>query len=143
MYKHILMPTDGSELSKEAVRQGVQLAKENGAKVTFLNVVMPFHTVAGKAEALSDTRPEYEKHARQHAERILGECEQAARTAGVTSEGLHRVSEHPYEEIVKAAQEADLIVMASHGRRGVKGLLLGSETHKTITHGRTPVLVIR
>jgi nucleotide-binding universal stress UspA family protein len=143
MYRHILLPTDGSELSKEAVRHGVQLARENGAKITFLNVVMPFHVVATTSDSLSDTRPEYEKHARQHAERLLGECQRAAKQAGVPSEGAYMVNEHPYEEIVKAAQDADLIVMASHGRKGVKGLLLGSETHKTITHGHTPVLVIR
>jgi nucleotide-binding universal stress UspA family protein len=143
MYKHILMPTDGSELSKAAVRQGVQLAKEGGAKVTFLNVVTPFHVFAANTEMVSDTRKEYEKHSRQHAERILAECEQVARGAGVSSDGRFAVNEHPYEEIVKAGEEADLIVMASHGRKGVKGLLLGSETHKTITHGHTPVLVVR
>ena len=143
MYQRILLPTDGSELAQEAVRQGLHLAKEQGAKVTFLNVVMPFHVFAASSQAATDTRPEYEKHARQHAERLLGECQRAARDAGVPSEGLFMVNEHPYQEIVKAAQEADLIVMASHRRKGVKGLLLGSETHKTITHGKTPVLVVR
>ena len=143
MYKHILMPTDGSQLSKEAVRQGLQLARENGAKVTFLNVVMPFRVVAAATGILPETRMEYEKNARTHAERILGECARAAQGAGVAYEGLFAVSEHPYQEIVKAAEGADLIVMASHGRKGVKGLLLGSETQKTIAHGHTPVLVIR
>jgi len=143
MYKHILMPTDGSELSKAALREGLKLAKENGAKVVFLNVGTPFHVFAADSEALTDTRPEYEKHALKHGERILGECEQAARNAGVTSAGRFVFGEHPYEEIVRAGAEADLIVMASHGRKGVKGLLLGSVTHKTITHGETPVLVIR
>ena len=143
MYRHILLPTDGSQLSQEAVRQGVRLAKEHGAKVTFLNVVTPFHVLAAHADTAADTRREYEKHARQHAERLLGECQRAAQDADVPSEGVFAVSEHPYEEIVKAARDADLIVMASHRRKGVKGLLLGSQTHKTITHGATPVLVVR
>ena len=96
MYKHIVMPIDGSELSKAAVRQGVQLAKENGAKVTFLNVGAPFHVVAANAAALTDTPSDYEKHSRQRAQRILRECETAARNAGVTSEGVFAVNEHPY-----------------------------------------------
>ena len=143
MYKHILVPTDGSELSQSAVRHGVALAKENGAKVTFINVVMPFHVIAADSEMLSDTRSQYEKHARQRAERVLAECAQAARSAGVRSEGRFTINERPYEDIVKAAEDADLVVMASHARKGMKGLLLGSQTHRTITHGQTPVLVIR
>lgn len=143
MFKRILIPTDGSELSAEAVRLGLQFAKEGGASVAFLNVVTPFHVFAANAEMLNDTRADYEKHSRQHAERLLGECQQAARKAGVPSEGNFEINERPYEEIVKAARNADLVVMASHGRSGAKGLLLGSQTHKTITHGETPVLVIR
>lgn len=143
MYKQILMPTDGSELSRTALREGLKVAKENGAKVVFLNVGTPFHVFAADSEALTDTRPEYEKHALKHGEEILGECEQAARNAGVPSAGRFVFSEHPYEEIVRAGEEADLIIMASHARKGVRGLLLGSVTHKTITHGETPVLVIR
>ena len=143
MFKHILMPTDGSELSNEAVREGLKLARENGARVTFLSVVTPFHVFVAANHMLTDTRAEYEKHSRQHAERLLGECREAARQAGVQSNGHFVVSEHPYEEIVKAAREADLVVMASHRRRGIEGLLLGSQTHKTITHTRTPVLVMR
>ena len=74
---------------------------------------------------------------------MLGECQQLARRADVPSERRFAMSDHPYEEIVNAAREADLVVMASHGRRGVKGVLLGSETQKTLTHCATPVLVIR
>ena len=143
MYKHILVPTDGSELSQSAVRHGVYLAKLEGAEVTFLNVVMPFHVVAGDIEMLTDTRATYEKHARQRAERLLAECDRAAREAGVRSKGRFTFNERPYEDIVKAAEDADLVVMASHARRGIEGLLLGSQTHRTITHGRTPVLVVR
>lgn len=118
MFKHILMATDGSELSTEAVREGLKLARQHGAKVTFLNVVTPFHVFIAANEMLTDTRAEYEKHSRQRAERVLDECREAAR-------------------------EADLVVMGSHRRRGIEGLLLGSQTHKTITHTRTPVLVMR
>jgi len=143
MYKHILMPTDGSALSKTAVQTGVQIAKENGAKVTFLNVGTPFHVFIPDSIALTETRPAYEKHVQRQGEQILEECEQVARSAGVQFAKRFAVSEHPYEEIVKASQDADLIVMASHGRKGTQGMLLGSETHKTITHGCIPVLVIR
>ena len=126
MYKHILMPTDGSELSKAAVQQGVRLAKESDAKVTFLNVTMPFHVIATDSGMVTDTRSDYEKHSRERAEHILGECAEAARSAGVRCDTRYVANEHPYEAIVKAAEEADLVVMASHGRKGVKGLLLGS-----------------
>ena len=143
MFKHILVPTDGSELSRAAVRQGVELARHSGARVTFLHVVMPFHVVAASRERLTDPRGEYEKHARQRAERLLDECQEAARQAGVPSEGRFTFNERPYEDIVKAAEDTDLVVMASHARRGLKALLLGSQTHSTITHGQTPVLVVR
>ena len=143
MYKHILVPTDGSELSRSAVRHGVTLAKENGAKITFLNVMMPFHVVAAESDILTDTRAAYERQARLRAERLLAECSEAARKAGVASEGRFTFNERPYEDIVKAAEDADLVVMASHARKGMKGLLLGSQTDRTITHGQTPVLVVR
>jgi nucleotide-binding universal stress UspA family protein len=145
MYKHIVIPTDGSSLSQAAMRYGVQLAKENGAEVTFVNVGTPFHTFALEAGALTDTRSEYDKHAQQRGERILGECERAAREAGLKSRGRFAMSEHPYEQIVKAAKDAraDLIVMASHARQGFEGLLLGSQTQKTLACSSTPVLVIR
>lgn len=143
MFKHILVPTDGSELSKTAVRQGVELARQSGARITFLHVVMPFHVVAADGEMLGATGAEYEKRARQRAERLLSECREAARNAGVPSEGRFTLNERPYEDIVKAAEDADLVVMASHGRKGLKALLLGSQTHSTITHGKTPVLVVR
>ncbi|HYL25572.1 MAG TPA: universal stress protein [Burkholderiales bacterium] len=143
MFKRILIPTDGSGLSQIAVQQGVKLAKESGAKVTFLNVAVPFHVFTYDAESIEDTKPQYEKRVRARGERILGECQKVARGADVPSDTRFYISEHPYEEIVKAARDADLVVMASHGRKGVKGVLLGSETQKTLTHSDTPVLVIR
>ncbi|HET7365508.1 MAG TPA: universal stress protein [Burkholderiales bacterium] len=145
MYKHILMPTDGSALSQAAVREGLQLAKENGAKVTFMNVAAPFHVFAYDAASLSDTWSDYDRHAHERSERILSECEKAAGEAGVSSAKRFAVSEHPYEEIVKAASEtgADIIVMASHARKGMQGVFLGSQTQKTLARSKTPVLVIR
>ena len=140
MYKTILMPTDGSHLSREAVRQGLQIAHENGARVTFLSVVKPFQSIT--AMLGTETPSAYEEKARSNARRILGECERAARSAGVLSESLLRVDEHPYKVIVEAAKGADLIVMGLHRHKGVSGVL-GSETRKTLAHGRTPVLVIR
>ena len=145
MYKHILMPTDGSALSQAALRQGLQVAKENGAQVTFLNVGAPFHLFAYDPAALSDTRSQYEQHARKRGERILGECEKAAREAGLNADSRFAFSEHPYEEIVRAADEAhaDLIVMASHARKGVQGVFLGSQTQKVLASAKVPVVVIR
>ena len=140
MFKHILLPTDGSDLSSEATRQGLQIAYENGANVTFLCVVKPFNAIT---EMLgTDTPAACEEQARSNGRRILGECERAARSAGVLSESLLRMDEHPYKAIVEAAKGTDLIVMGSHRRKGLSGVL-GSQTHKTITHGQTPVLVIR
>jgi nucleotide-binding universal stress UspA family protein len=145
MFKYILMPTDGSASSQAAVRQGLQIARENGAEVTFLNVGAPFHMLALDVEALTETRQEYERHARERGERVLAECEKAARAAGVTSRGRFTLSEHPYEEIVKTATDAraDLIVMASHAHNAMQGVLLGSQTLKTLFHSGTPVLVVR
>jgi nucleotide-binding universal stress UspA family protein len=145
MYKHILMPTDGSTLSQAAVSEGLQLAKENGAKVTFMNVAPPFHLFAYDAQSLNDTRADYDRHARERAERILAECGKAASQAGVESDQRFAISERPYEEIVKAASDSavDLIVMASHARKGVQGVFLGSQTQKTLARSKTPVLVIR
>jgi nucleotide-binding universal stress UspA family protein len=94
---------------------------------------------------LADTRNEHAPHARNHAERYLAFIDQAATDAAVLCETTWLVNDHPYEAIVNAAQErhCDLIVMASHGRRGMEGLLIGSETQKVLIHSRIPVLVYR
>lgn len=145
MYKHILLPTDGSELSAAAVRDGITFAREIGARVTALHVTPPFHPTEMTPSVYTAHLHEHDARARESAERALGAVTEAARAAGVPCTTLHRVSYSPYEAIIAVAAEAgcDLIFMASHGRRGVTALLLGSETNKVLTHSKIPVLVTR
>lgn len=145
MYQHILLPTDGSELSAKAVRAGIALAKEIGAQVTALHVTPPFYPSEMTPSALAAHAQEHEARAKESAGRALGVAAEAARAAGVRCATVHRVSDGPFEEIIAVAKESgcDLIFMASHGRRGVKALLLGSETSKVLTHSSIPVLVTR
>jgi nucleotide-binding universal stress UspA family protein len=145
MYQHILLPTDGSELSAKAVRDGIQLAKEIGARVTAVHITPPFYPSEMSPSALTAHAQEHEAKSKESAKRALGAVEEAARAAGVPCATLHRVSDGPFEEIIQVATESgcDLIFMASHGRRGVKALLLGSETNKVLTHSTIPVLVTR
>ena len=145
MFKHILIPTDGSELSKMAVRRGVQFAKEINAKVTGLTVTVPYHYFAVDAVQLNDTPEQYAIDVKTMADNNLSYIKEEASKAGVSCELIQRSNEHPYEEIVKTAQDfmCDVIFQASHGRRGMSGLLLGSETQKVLTHSKIPVLVYR
>ena len=145
MFKHILLPTDGSDLSLRAIERGVALAKAMDARVTGFHAAPPFHVFAYETPQLEYTREQYLRVSAEQAANMLGTIEAAARTAGVPFESVSTVSDHPYEDILQTATErgCDLIVMASHGRRGVKGLLLGSETQKVLTHGTVPVLVYR
>ena len=145
MFKHILIPTDGSTFSDIAVREGIKTAKSMNAKVSGLHVILPFHVLAADSETLTDTRGEYEKHTKRKAEKILTAFEAAAKMEGVSCDSCFVSSEHPYEAIIKTAQDkgCDLVMMASHGRRGLQGLLIGSETQKVLTHSKIPVLVYR
>lgn len=145
MFKHILLPTDGTPTSLKAILAGVGFAKSINATVTGLYVAPPFHTLTLDPEMLEDTRELYTRHARLEAEKFLAQISRAADEAGVACTVQSVTHEHPYEAIIATAREqgCDLIAMASHGRRGVKGLLLGSETQKVLTHSAIPVLVYR
>ena len=145
MYKKILLPTDGSPLSAAAIAQGVALAKPIGATVMGMTVSVPFHTFALDPMMVSDTKETYKKHCEERAAKYLGAVKTAASAAGVPCEVTHVNAEHPYEGIIDTAKTAgcDLIVMASHGRRGASALILGSETVKVLTHSKIPVLVCR
>lgn len=145
MFKHILIPTDGSELSNIAIVNGVKFAKEINAKITGITVTTPFHIFALEALQVGDTAERYGTDVAAIATRNLNVLKEAAATAGVECELVHRSSEHPYEEIVATAQErgCDVIFQASHGRRGVRALIVGSETNKVLTHSKIPVLVYR
>lgn len=147
MFKHILVPTDGSKLSEQTVKRAVIFAKEIGAKITFF-FAKPDYPVAfyGEGALIDPTTPEkFAEMANQQAKEILGAHEATAKAAGVAAGTISSVSDIPYEAIIAAAEKsgADLIFMASHGRRGLSGLLLGSETQKVLTHSKIPVLVYR
>lgn len=145
MFKHLLLPTDGSAASEGAIRQAMQFAKEAGARVTGFYAKPEFHTFTYQAEMLEDTREQFEKDSEEQARKYLAVIESAARDAGVPCDVVYKASEHPYEAIIAEAtgRGCDLIAMASHGRRGMKGLLMGSETQKVLTHSTIPVLVYR
>jgi nucleotide-binding universal stress UspA family protein len=145
MFKHILIPTDGSRLSERAIPHAVALAKLMSAKITGLTVSEPFHVFAAKPMMVTDTEAVYRKHCKQLAATYLDAINQAALKAGVACSGVHVFSDQPYQKIISTAtsRRCDLICMASHGRRGVSALVLGSETLKVLTHSKIPVLVWR
>ena len=145
MFKHLLLPIDGSELSEAAVQKGVEFAKSLNARITGFYVMPEFHIFTYRTELVEDTKEEFAKDCRIHADQFLAVVEKAAKAAGVACDIAFATSDHPYEAIIQAAEEknCDLIMMASHGRRGVQGLLLGSETQKVLTHSKIPVLVYR
>jgi nucleotide-binding universal stress UspA family protein len=145
MFTQILLPTDGSDLSERAVLAGISFAKEVGAQVVGLTVLPEFHTVTYKAEMLEDTKEEFLASCERQAQQYLKVVSDAAGSAGVPCTVAKAVSDDPYEAILQAAKErkCDLIIMASHGRKGVKGVLLGSETQKVLVHSDIPVLVYR
>lgn len=145
MFKHILVPTDGSKLSEKAVKQAIKLAQQLKARVTALHVIPKFHTFTYQTELLEMTAGEYDKVSDTHAQNYLGFAQRAANAAGVECNGVRTRSDQPYEDIIKTAKKngCDLILMASHGRRGIEGFLLGSETQKVLTHSSVPVLVYR
>jgi len=145
MYKHILIPTDGSELSENAILKGVALAKSMNAKVTGITISATFRAIAVEPMMVTDTPGQYKKDCEALAAKYLAVIEKAAKTAGVQYEGTHVFDDQPHEAIIgtAASKGCDLIVMASHGRRGMKALVLGSETTKVLTHSKIPVLVLR
>jgi nucleotide-binding universal stress UspA family protein len=145
MYTSILIPTDGSELAGKAVRHGLALAQRIGAKVIALTVSPPFHMFTTDTQMIEDTPAQYQTRMQDLAEKTLGAIADAAQTTGVTCEIVHVEHEHPHQAIIDTAEEkgCDLIVMASHGRRGIAAIVIGSETLKVLTHCKIPVLVHR
>lgn len=145
MYKRILIPSDGSDASERAILAGVDFAREAGAEVVGLTVTPPFRAVTADTSMLEDTPDQFDAASNARARRILAVVEDAARDAGVPCRSEQAVEDDPYAAIIATARrlDCDLIVMASHGRRGLQGLLLGSETQKVLVHGTIPVLVHR
>ncbi|MFN0161147.1 MAG: universal stress protein [Burkholderiales bacterium] len=147
MYRNILLPTDGTPLSVAAVRSGVKLASSLGARVTGLFVApVPTPLVYRKLLPVGiDTLPHNKAAIRAAAERHLDVIVRAARAAGVPCETASLTSDFPAEAILDAARKykCDLIYMASHSRKGMKAMLLGSQTQKVLAHAGLPVLVYR
>ena len=145
MFKHLLIPTDGSPLSERAVLKGIELAAEQGARVTGVHVSPQFHVLTYRPDSLEETRDTYAKDSEVQAKRYLDFISRTAAESKVPCETLRVISDDPFQAIIDAVRDrgCDLIVMASHGRRGIKGLLLGSETQRVLTHSGIPVLVWR
>jgi len=145
MFKNILLPTDGSNLSQVTIQKAVQLAKSLKAEITGISVVPEQKYYLYQTGINVQEKEETAKQHKLQANRNLAVIETAAQDAGVPCETLFEIGDHPYEAIIRVAEKrgCDLIMMASHGQRGVKGLLLGSETQKVLTHSRIPVLVFR
>jgi nucleotide-binding universal stress UspA family protein len=146
MYRHILIPTDGSELAGRAVRHGLALAKAVGAKITALTVEASFDVYAvpaSRVHEMSDAFAEHGERVKVHAQKILNGVVEQARATGVACETVQIEQDHPYEGIIETAERrgCDLIVMASHGRSGIAAIVLGSVTTKVLTHTKIPVLV--
>lgn len=144
MYKHILVPTDGSDITQKAVTTAISLARALGSALHALSVKEPL-----AYSAISEMQPmppqdffdTQDRIARQRLDAVLVAC----KAAGLECDAQSVESEHPWEAIIEHAKSTgcDLIVMASHGRRGVSALLLGSETQKVLTHSTIPVLIVR
>ena len=147
MFKHILLPTDGSPLSDKGVQRGLAFAKRIKARVTTLHVVPEFRALSDESllPTSAELRQRFIKEARARGQRIVDKVAKRAKSAGVSCKTLVHPGGLPHEQIIVAArkQKCDLIVMASHGRRGLSSLLLGSETAKVLTHSKVPVLVVR
>lgn len=147
MFKHILVPTDGSQLSQDAASRAVAFAREVGARITAFYAKPEFPvTYYGEGALIDSTSPEqFAEMAEEQARTVLDFVGDLCRDAGVPCTTLSLTSDVPYEAIIEAATQCscDLIFMASHGRRGFSGLLLGSETNKVLTHSKIPVLVFR
>ncbi len=145
MYKHLLVATDGTEVAQAALAHGLDLAKAVGAKVTVVTVTMPWTAVAyGVYEGVTG-RDVFDEASQKRAQTILADATALAASRGVPCSAVHKSDIEPYQSILSVAQEAgcDLIVMGSHGRRGLERLLLGSEAVKVLTHSKVPVLIWR
>jgi len=145
MFKHILLPTDGSELSAAAIKKGIRFAKSIDAKVTGLCVMPLRQTYFTDVEIPAEALQLAEKRCKELGENYLAAIEKEAKETGVACDAVYERNDYPYEAIIRVAElkGCDLIMMASHGRRGVGALLIGSETQKVLTHSKIPVLVYR
>jgi len=152
MFKNILLPTDGTEYSDRAIARCIEFAQSIGAKVTGFHAEREYPLLAygayaevGDVDTAPPSHEGYDKGEEILAKKSLASIEAAAKAAGVPCECFYRRARHPWEAIIKAAEEkgCDLIFMASHGEKGMAGLLIGSETTRVLTHTKIPILVYR
>jgi nucleotide-binding universal stress UspA family protein len=146
MFEHVLIPTDGSPLSERAIKAGIDVAKQLGAKVTAFCGIQEYTAISGDGFPIAMLLPNEQREEEiAWAKKNLAVVQGYANSAKVPFNGVHKVVLAPYLGIIDTAKErdCDLIFMASHGRRGIEGLLLGSETQKVLTHCKIPVLVHR
>ena len=147
MFKHILIPTDGSPTADKAVEAGIRFAGAAHAKVTLFTAV-PEYQPPSEAEVMGRiavSLPDHERHSRDEALRILEPAAQRVRAAGLACDTEYAQSDHPYQAIIELAEDrgCDLILMSSHGRSGLSALWHGSQTRDVLTHSRIPTLVYR
>lgn len=147
MFKHILLPTDGSVLSDKGVQRGIAFAKRIKARVTTIHVVPEFRGLADEGmlpTSAAHLRQRFIAEAQARGKRIVEKVAKRAKSAGVRCNTIIAPRGLPYEKIIAAArkEKCDLILMSSHGRRGLSSVLLGSETAKVVTHSKIPVLVV-
>lgn len=146
MYRKIMLPTDGSALCDSAAQKGIDFAKFAGASIVAFHAIPAtsylIYTEAGPSDILAE---QFEREARVRGERLVNALKERAGAAGVSCETLLVTNDHPWEGIIEAADKTncDLIFMASHGRRGLSAMLLGSETSRVLTHTKIPVMVYR
>lgn len=145
MFTHILIPIDDDPGSRRAIEQGVGLAKKIGARVTGFHAMTEFNHAGIVEELLEPPPAELQVLAQAHADKLFAPLQHEAELAGVRYDTITQRAEQPHEAIVAAAQanHCDLIVMASHGRRGIARLVLGSQTQQVLNHVGIPVLVVR
>lgn len=145
MFKTILLPTDGSPLSEKATATAIEFAKLNGAKIVGVSVVQPFPFSSFSDGGIVLDAGVYERQMQEAAQRNVDKIAAAAKAAAVPFEGVVAMAVSPYEEIVATAEKyhCDIILMASHGRKGLNKFFVGSETQKVLGHTNLPVMVLR
>lgn len=145
VFKHILLPTDGSAGSSVAAAECIRFAAQVGARITAVHVVPPLHLFTYEPEVTEHAHETYHRNRDARARECLAPIEQLAREAAVPCESLMVEADNPYEAILSTAHDrgCDLVAMSSHGRRGIGAMLLGSQTQRVLTHSAIPVLVFR